>query len=231
MIYIFLIIILLLGIYNNIETFRSNMIGKDTNGSPLNVPAACKERSEAQCAATGGCEWKSIKERGKRLNRCVVKKGMVLGYGKGSKNIYLPTKCALRNVENCEALHGCSYKNNLCIVTPGWAEGSDINKKIVQFPIQCKKRGINYCMIGGGCFLDGGVCMQKPRFKNRESRLCNIDRNNLKLGDRVNICKNLQEDWTPEMDIKDDVHVPIPIMAQTKTCWHCSTTMDTVPTI
>ena len=80
---------------------------------------------------------------------------------------------------------------------------------------------LNYCMIGPDCYLNGGVCYQKPNTGKFERESCRIDRKNVWMSSNVNMCRNVRLHWTPEHDKKDDVDIPIPIIQQTKTCWHC----------
>ena len=220
---LFICILILYVLLNTVEGFSLKMIGTDKNGALINISGNCANRIKDQCETTHGCFWNIYTKAGKEIKECQLKQNLTSGYGKGGVNLHVPSACHLRNSQNCEATHGCSWGSNQkkCMIAPGWLEEKDIDGKVVHFHKKCSKRILNYCMIGPDCFLDGGSCQQKPDQDKFERESCRIDRRNLVIGDKVNMCRNVRIDWTPEHDKKDDIFVPIPTIEQTKTCWHC----------
>ncbi len=203
---IFIIYILI----NSIEPFA--MIGLDSNGSAINVSSNCTYRKKDQCEITGGCIWKDPK--------CLLKKDVILGYGKRGINVHVPTRCKERTSQNCEATHGCSW-NKKCVVTDGWQEEKNLNGKVVHFPKKCSQRSLNFCMIGPKCYLNGGLCHDRPNTSKFEHPLCQIDRKNITIGKNVYMCRNMRKHWTPELDKINEKQASIPIIKETRTCWHC----------
>jgi len=220
---LFVTVMVVYVLLNSIEPFGNNMIGRDSNGADINISAICKDRTKDQCTTTHGCKWDVYKKAGKEIKECNLKKQLTSGYGKGGINVHIPVKCNMRNSQNCEATLGCSWGNNkkVCKITNGWEEGQNLEGKVVHFHKKCSQRELNYCMIGPNCYLNGGLCHNKSNTGKFERESCRIDRKNVTMAENVNMCRNVRQHWTPEHDKKDDVEIPIPIIRQTKTCWHC----------